>query len=210
MEMAAYVVCTLKPPCTCGSRSRQRPASIVHVPPSMPARTIDGEAASDRPIYSPSLFFSWSPALFCVSQCFGVRDTNRCAVRISDQCFQRIGVEGRQRLARYIAQMRTDGNVIHGTEWMVGRRRFEIEDIDTRAREAAGAQRRDKIGLDHDRPARGVDQISLTLHQSELARRHQAASTVAQLNVDRENVGQAKQIVLLDASRSARRRGLIG
>ena len=74
----------------------------------------------------------------------------------------------------------------------------------------AGSQRRDQIGLDHDRSARGVDQIGAGFHQREFAGGDQAAGPIAEHDMDREDVGEAEQIVLLDAPHTDRRSGFLG
>ena len=72
-----------------------------------------------------------------MSQRVGVRDPDRFAGGEGDNCFQRIAVEGPQRIARNIAEVRRDRDVLHRTKRMVGRRRLDIEDIDPGAGDAA-------------------------------------------------------------------------
>ena len=50
--------------------------------------------------------------LLCVGQCLGVRYPDWCAFGESDQCLQRISIEGSQSLVRNVAEVRSDGDII--------------------------------------------------------------------------------------------------
>src|SRR5215469_8474937 len=139
-----------------------------------------------------------------------IRDANRRTIDECDDRVERVAIKSSQRFVRDVAEMRANEYVVHRAERMVGSRRLDIENVDSGTRDSGILQRRNQILFDHDRPARGVDQIRLGLHQRELSSRDECARAIAQHHVNREYVGQLEEIVLLNAARADRSSGFVG
>jgi len=68
---------------------------------------------------SPSTLI-FAPLLW-MGQGIGIRYLGGRTIDVGDHCPQRIGVKRPQRLGRDVAQVRGEGDVIHGAEGMIGR-----------------------------------------------------------------------------------------
>jgi succinylglutamate desuccinylase len=154
------------------------------------------------PLVNVSLGQLLGLAMLWMGQGIGVRDSDWRPFCETDHRFDRVGIKGGQGLMSDVAEMRSDSDIIHCAEGMIARRRLDVENVNARAGNATGSKRRNQIGFDNYRTTRRINQISLRLHQSELAGSDQPAGPIAELNVDRKNVGEAEQVVLFDATRS--------
>jgi len=76
-----------------------------------------------------------------------------------------VPVEALVERARYVADVRGSQQVRQAAERVVARQRLLIEDIDGRARDFAASEGLNKIGLDHDRPARRIHKSGRRLHK---------------------------------------------
>ncbi|WP_373280768.1 phosphatase PAP2 family protein [Mycobacterium celatum] len=68
-----------------------------------------------------------------------------------------LAVEGPVDAVGDVADVRGGHNTVHKAQWMIGRQRLGVEDVEADAREPVGAQRVDQGRLVDDGAARGVD-----------------------------------------------------
>src|SRR6266850_1652287 len=105
-------------------------------------------------------------------------------------------VERLVKIMRYVSDMRRREYVVEGPEGMRRRQRLNVEYVDRRAGDLLVLQHADQRLLFDDRPARRIDQQGRWLHSLHLPGPHQAARTVAQHQMDRQDVGLLEQLVL--------------
>src|SRR5580700_6727445 len=99
---------------------------------------------------------------------------------------------------RYVADMRRRQYVVQRPERVRWWQRLNVEYVDRRAGDLLVLQHADQSLLFDDRPARRIDQPGRWLHSRQLRGPHQAARTVAQHQMDRQDVGPLEQLVLGD------------
>jgi D-serine deaminase-like pyridoxal phosphate-dependent protein len=83
---------------------------------------------------------------------------------------------------------------------VVRRKRLDVEHVEPGAGNRVAAESLDERGFVDQRPARGVDQVGGRPHQGEFVRAHDAARSVAELEVHRNDVGRREQLMLVDES----------
>ncbi len=105
-------------------------------------------------------------------------------------------VERLVKTVRYVADMRRCQYVVQRPEGVIRRQRLNVEYVDRRAGDLLVLQHADQRLLFDDRPARRIDQPGRWLHSLQLRGPYQAARTVAQHQMDRQDIGPLEQLVL--------------
>src|SRR4029077_15019718 len=105
-------------------------------------------------------------------------------------------VEGLVKTMRYIADMRRREDVVEGPEGVRRRQRLNVEYIDRRACDLLVLQHADQSLLFDDRPARRIDQQGRRLHSLQLRGSYEGSRTIAQHQMDRQDVGPLEKLVL--------------
>src|SRR6202522_2358773 len=103
-------------------------------------------------------------------------------------------VERLVKTLRYVA--RRCQYVVERPEGVRRRQRLNVEYVDGRAGDLLVLQYADQSLLVHDRATRCIDQPGRWLHSRQLRGPYQAARTAAQHQMDRQDVGALKQLVL--------------
>src|SRR3984893_245707 len=117
-------------------------------------------------------------------------------------------VERIVKIMRYVSDMRRREYVVERPERVIRRQRLNVEYVDCRAGDSLVLQHADQSLLSDDRPARRIDQPGRWLHSLQLCGPYQAARTAAQHQMDRQNVGLLKQLVLGNQDRARRFRSI--
>src|SRR5277367_4776823 len=99
---------------------------------------------------------------------------------------------------RYVAEMRRCQYVVQRPEGVERRERLNVEYVDRRSGDLPVPQHADQSLLFDDRPARRIDQPGRWLHFRQLRGPYQPASSAAQYQMDRQDVGPLEQLVLGD------------
>jgi hypothetical protein len=89
-------------------------------------------------------------------------------------------------------------HVVEAAQLVAGGQRLLIEDVERGAADLPRLQRREQCRTVDDRPARGVYDPGVGLHQPQHRAVHQALCTVAEPHVDGDEVGLAEQRLLID------------
>src|SRR5260221_14204610 len=97
---------------------------------------------------------------------------------------------------RYVADMRRRQYVVQRPKGVRQRQRLNVEYVDRRAGDLLVLQRADQSLLFDDRPARRIDQPCRWLHSLQLRGAYQAARTVTQHQMDRQDIGPLEELVL--------------
>src|SRR6266446_10939178 len=97
---------------------------------------------------------------------------------------------------RYIADMRCGQYVVQRPEGVRRRQRLNVEYVDRRTGDLLLLQHADQSLLFYDWPARRIDQPGRWLHSLQLRSPYQAARSAAQHQMDRQDIGPLKQLVL--------------
>src|SRR5216684_7026402 len=105
-------------------------------------------------------------------------------------------VERLVKTKRYVADMRCCQYVVQRPEGVRPRQRLDVEYVDRRAGDLLVLQHADQSLLFDDRSARRIDQPGRWLHSLQLRGPYQAARATAQHQMDRQDVGPLKQLVL--------------
>src|SRR5579863_4774851 len=92
--------------------------------------------------------------------------------------------------------MRRCQDGVQRSEGVVWRQRLNVEYVDRRAGDLLVLQHADQSLLVDDWPARRIDQPRRRLHSRQLRGTYQAARSVAQYHMDRQDVGLLEQLVL--------------
>src|SRR5271170_1208299 len=98
-------------------------------------------------------------------------------------------VERLVKTLRYVAEMRRCQYVVQRPEGVRRRQRLNVEYIDGRAGDLLVLQRADQSLLFDNGPTRRVDQPGRWLHSRQLRGPYQPASTAAQHQMDRQDIG---------------------
>src|SRR6202521_1712705 len=117
-------------------------------------------------------------------------------------------VERLVKTMRHVSDMRRCQHVVQRPERVRRRQRLNIEYVDRRAADLLVLQHADQSLLLDDRPARRIDQQGRWLHSLQLRGAYQAARTAAQHQMDRQDVGLLKQLVLGNQDRARRFRSI--
>src|SRR5690349_14529762 len=132
--------------------------------------------------FSGIVFPGWCRILVCVKPLPNIRDG--------------ILVERLVKTARYVPDMRRRQYVVQRPEEVRRRQRLNVEYVDRRAGDLLVLQLADQSLLFDDRPARRIDQPGRWLHSLQIRGSYQAARTVAQDQMDRQDIGPLEQLVL--------------
>src|SRR6267154_438624 len=121
-----------------------------------------------------------------------------CSCRVEPFVNIRDGIleEPLVKTVRYVADMRRCQYVVQRPEGVIRRQWLNVEYVDRRAGDLLVLQDADQSLLFDDRPARRIDQPGRWLHSLQLRGPYQAARTVAQHQMDRQDVGPLEQLVL--------------
>src|SRR6476660_1997006 len=123
------------------------------------------------------------------------QDAYRLAVEKGLDRLDRASEIGAVVLLHDVAEVRGEDDVIKRAQRMLDGQWLDIEDVEAGARDTLFAQRGDERRFLDDRPARCVDEVGAALHQAELSGAYKAARARRQLEVDREEIGAAEQVV---------------
>src|SRR5262245_35257925 len=125
-------------------------------------------------------------------------DPDRLAVEEAANVLDDVRIVALVILLADVAEMRGQHDIVELAERVIGGQRLDVEDVEARAGDLLVLERLEQRAFDDDRPARGVDQVGRLLHQPEFARGDEAAVALAELHVDRQEVGVPEQVVLRD------------
>src|SRR6202171_4729856 len=117
-------------------------------------------------------------------------------------------VERLVKTMRYVPDMWRRQYVVQRPEGVRRRQRLNVKYVDRRAGDLLVLQHADQSLLLDDRPARRIDQPGGWLHSLQLRGPYQAARTAAQHQMDRQDVGLLKQLVLGNQDRARRFRSI--
>src|SRR6266403_4087799 len=120
--------------------------------------------------------------------CFGVEPLPNIRDGILVECLVKT--------MRYVADMWRCQYVVQRPEGVRRRQRLDVEYVDRRAGNLLVLQYAEQSLLFDDRSARRIDQPGRWFHSLQLRSAYQAARTAAQHQMDRQDVGPLKQLVL--------------
>src|SRR5665213_3598355 len=123
-------------------------------------------------------------------------DADRFAIQEAPNVLKDVGIIPLVVLLTDVAEMRRDDDVLDLAIGMIERQRLDVKHVEAGAGDLLLVERVEQRLLVDDRAARGVDQIGGLLHQPEFFRGDEPARAVAELKMDRHDVGVAEQVVL--------------
>src|SRR5262245_6607609 len=106
-------------------------------------------------------------------------------------------------LLAHIAEMRCDDDVVHLAEWMIERKRLDIENVEPGAGNGLRLERCDQRFLVNYRAAGRVDEVSRFLHQPQLFCTDQSARAVTEHKMDGDEIRVAEEVLLRHVVRAS-------